>query len=195
MRSLISGITALVIGCSPNAILEVEFELPPATDEAAFALVQARDGTGDAYPFEVNWTPVQLGAGIALGQATTVERVSIVSEAELGRLRIKVRFCKTARCVDPDNGAAESWFELEHPFYFGATTEWSFKLAGVPTFGQTHPCTPLDGAPDDVDLQCDSADLSRSALLVPLCQIRGCTEGQPSSYCRAADRERHFCAN
>ncbi len=195
MRLSILTFTALLASCSPNAVLEVELELPPRTDELRFALVQARDGTDATYPFDVAWSPVQLSMGVPLTESPSFERVSIVSETEPELLRLKVRFCTTARCDAPGSAESEAWFELEHPLYLGAATDWSFRFAGIPTFGQTHPCAGRTSSMDVLDSQCADVDIAEPSLTVPLCEIRGCTEGEPANFCYAIDPTRHFCAD
>ena len=195
----------LLVGCAPNAVLELEFGLPQDAPESdsSYVLVQAR--AEDRFlPFASEWEPVHLGQGVPASDG--VERVSLTSSTEVSGVRVKVRVCEAPDCSDSISAmisdSREFHFELEHPFFLGHRTSWRFDfnedmlLTGLgtnpcraqaedSTLGQLDPCNPANG----------SEMVPGEPLVVSRCLIRGCLDtGQLNTgYCLADDPGRHIC--
>jgi hypothetical protein len=159
--------TALT-GCVQNAALELELTLPPGPTAGApvYALIQPRRSTD---PFEDEWRASDDPEALELAPGEpTLDHISVLSQDDTIDLHLKVRFCSTPTCsVIEDDGAPESRFSLEHPFYIGKRTFWSASIDAIPT---------MTGAVTEVDK----------------CVIRGCIEGILGSYCRDGT-DRHVC--
>lgn len=196
-------------GCTENAILELQFELPAAppddgTGEPWYAMVQVRRASD--HPFEIPWTGGDLEA-IELTGERRWDCISVQSFDESVDLNVRVRFCRSPTCLNLADGTLkERWYHLEHPFYIGRRTYWSTSIPGIPA------CDPM--APDDADCGgigvCNADDGQCSCSLssecpsgmtcvagnclldVGRCQIEGCIEGESTTYCSDGDGA-HFC--
>lgn len=170
---------ALVSGCTRNAILELELELPASPAGARlFAVVDARSDLG----FDEPWPSGAL-AGAPLGVACTRADpappcddrvldpacsmvVSIVGDAgDVPRpLRVRVRFCEDEGC-EADADPPEHRVEIERAFYLGRYTQARVCIDEVPA---------ATSAPE----------------LIERCDVR-CRDGSASMHCRLDGT--HFC--
>jgi hypothetical protein len=174
MRASLTIALVLVaaVGCINNAAFELEIGLPPGpTGDPVFALLQPRDAAEN--PFGDEWRGDDLQAIQLIPGMAQTDNISILSKDGDVDLALKVRFCVSPTCGDlMDASAPERWFEFEHPFYIGARTSWrppmgSEEILAIPTVSDSTP------------------------LIIARCQIRGCVDGELSSYCRTDGR--HLC--
>lgn len=153
-------------GCTQNAILEMAIDLP-SVDEGVVLHAQPQMRVASMNPHAEEWRGEDLEA-IELGSERIVDEISLVAEEDEVDVAVKVRFCTTPSCTSLDDAdAPERWYLLEHPFYLGRRTEWAVRIEEVPAARDTSP------------------------LVVGRCDIRGCVEGDLSSYCRVDGR--HLC--
>ena len=155
-------------GCAQNAALEVRLDLPagPTDGTTTYVLTQPRRAAEN--PFMDEWRGDDLTA-IELSPGERLEdHISVLSDDDATDLHIKVRFCSSPSCTAiEDDMAPEHWYKLDHPFYIGARTFWSVTIDSIP-----------------IDRDTTAAEVDR-------CQIRGCVDGDLSSYCRVDGR--HLC--
>ncbi len=172
---------ALASGCTRNAILELELELPPSpAGTRLFAVVDAQSDLG----FDDPWPAGPL-EGVPLGVACTRADpappcddrvldptcsmvVSVVGDAgDVPRpLRVKIRFCEDAGCeAEADLAAPEHRVEIERAFYLGRYTQARACVDEVPA--ATSP-------PE----------------LIERCDVR-CRDGAAAMHCRLDGT--HFC--
>jgi hypothetical protein len=163
----------LACGCGETAVLELTLDLPAAGDEREFVYVQARSGTR---LFEEVWSDESSFSGIALGPTSQRTDVSIVAAPEQldSLMRVKLRFCRAARCDHPldPSGLSEQWIEIERAFYDGERTDLTIAVLAVPT-----PCA---------NISCVRAGLR----VIDKCEVRGCTEDEAGPFCSG---DRHLC--
>ncbi len=155
-------------GCAQNASLEITLNLPqgPSDGSTVYVLTQPRAAAEN--PFADEWRGDDLPA-VELDPMTDIQdHISVLSTDDTTDLNIKVRFCANPNCTDiADDMAPERWFQLEHPFYIGARTFWTADITEIPTMRDSSP------------------------TIVGMCAIRGCVDGDSSSYCRTDGR--HLC--
>lgn len=167
---VVALVATLGTGCARNADLELTLTLPPQpTGAATFAYVQFER---PPVAFGSEWAGTTDLDGIRLASEPLDVTYSVLTEDVASPLRVKVRFCRSARCVgEPDAGAI--WYELEQPFHRGQRTHWSRVIVSVPPRG-TAPC---------------------AAEVIDRCAIRGCVTVfppiDPIRFCRADGT--HFC--
>jgi hypothetical protein len=171
MRHFVSmtgiGLVALGCGPEPNAILEVELLLPPRAEPSTtrFAYVQFR--RADGHPFELDWERSDRD-GVELSDVSTPADISIFTTEPNVDVHLRIRFCQQPTCgAIGDDLSPELWYALEQPFYEGHRTSWGTTITDEPMGRPT--------APEVVDR----------------CMIRGCVDGETSTYCDLGGR--HFC--
>ncbi len=181
-RLALLALIALAPGCTRNAILELELDLPPQpSGSALYAVVQVRSQGS----FDEPWDDVPL-EGLPLGTSCTrpdppipchdrmldpacSEVISIVAgeDAITEPLSVRVRFCSDPTCSAPeDAGAAEQRVEIERAFYVGHYTQARVCIDEVPAV--------TDPEPEVIDR----------------CDVR-CREGTSMLQCRLDGT--HFC--
>lgn len=179
-RAIVLMSVLALSGCTRNAILELELELPEQPAGAPlFAVVSARTDVDFDGPWDgTSSVPVALPASctradeLACGDRTIDPAcravVSLVGDgADTGPLYVRVRFCVDPACAaDEDASAAEHRVELERAFYVGRYTQARVCFESVPTTSNPPP------------------------ELVGRCEVR-CREGSGTYQCRADGS--HFC--
>jgi hypothetical protein len=149
----------VLAGCADdleNAVLEVAVSLPPREPDAEFALVQVERSIEFAEPW-----PFEGVDGFALSSISQTVVLSVVAdppEVE-GPLRMKTRFCRQTRCLDPeDEFAPEVRVTIERPFYLGERTTATIAIDDIPSRVEVLPdvakceiggCGALEGAACD----------------------------------------------
>lgn len=212
-RATLGALAALLsVGCTENAILELQVYLPaaPAT-ETWYAEVQVRPAA--SHPFTSAWSS-EDDQVFALTDAPQWGCLSVEGREETD-LHVRVRFCRSMNCVD-DANPPNRMYRLEHPFYIGSRTYYRI----------TDPDRDADMNPDPVAIpecatdadcavgMCDTAtarcgctldsecDSSGSWECVPdwgcaqqvgKCRIEGCIVGSSSSFCSLDEPDVHFC--
>jgi hypothetical protein len=176
MRSMSRAALALLLAvplasCARNAVLEVEITLPPqpAGESQRYAVVQFAT---EPQEFEADWAGNGEFEGVALGEAPSRTRFSIVTETDTTVVLVKVLFCRNPTCdvlEDDPRLTPAAWYRLERSFYLGARTRWSPEITEVPAGP--------DMAPE----------------LVDKCEIEGCIRAgsADSNFCRLSGE--HFC--
>ena len=164
MTRLLSAVLLVLAGCADNAVLELDLGLPPESLDGLhrFAFVQARSG---AEPFDEPWGGSDPVEGFMLGFDPHRESVSVVADdASIeDPLRIKVRYCFTARCSSlSDADAPQAEIEIERAFYVAERTFLTLDLTG-----------------------------ENESITVEKCRVRGCIGGTVSTFCRGDGT--HFC--
>jgi hypothetical protein len=167
-------------GCTRNAILELELELPEQPGgPPLFAVVSARSDVG----FDEAWegTPVasvplpvscmrasELSCGDRVPDPACAAVFSLVGDgSDLGPLHVRVRFCVDPACAAAEDASAtEHRVELERAFYIGRYTQARVCLEAVPSTSNPPP------------------------ELIERCAVR-CREGSGAYQCRSDDT--HFC--
>jgi hypothetical protein len=161
-RLLIS--TLLLAGCGGDADVVASLELRvdlPAAGAATHALVEVGPELGG--PFDTGFPEAPL-ASVALGSSRMEDAISVLTGDAALDVKVRVRFCGDAACADATAPAQR--FILRDPFY-----------AGERTFYRIFAEDPSIDVPDPVE--------------VDRCQIRGCVEGDLSTYCDGTGM--HFC--
>ncbi len=165
-------LTALVAvstsGCAQNAVLDMQLMLPSAGGSATrFAIVQVRRPEG--HEFDDEWLGDDVDA-FELGDRPTLAQLSVDTTDPITDLRVKVLFCETRTCdALADARPPQLWFELERPMYLGRRTAWAACIVSIPS-----------GTPE-------------MATRVDRCQVHGCIEGTPPSWCAGGSTDRHYC--
>lgn len=174
-------LSLLALGCARNAIFELEVELPAQPPGAPlFAFAQA----SEELDFGGDWSELEgapLGplAASCMRPATAApceerlaldpacsEVLSVVAGGgRTGPLRVRVRFCESARCDSAaDASAPEARVTVERAFYEAAYTQGRACIDEVPAAPQ--------------------------AIGIARCDVR-CREGTAVQHCRADGT--HFC--
>ncbi len=170
---------ASVSGCAQNAIFELTLDLPPRpaslpASTPMYAFPQLRSGTSEA--FTDRWAGQDPLTGVELTAERTEMKISVIgnSDIEARSVRLKTQFCVDPRCngFGDDSMAPISCVQFERVFYVGTFT--SYRL--------TH----IDVVPTIVT--CGMSDV----FPVGRCDVRGCVDGDTTSYCRLEDGT-HFC--
>jgi hypothetical protein len=146
----------LIAGCGGDADVVASLELRvdlPAAGAASHALVEVGPELGG--PFDTGF-PEESLASVPLASSRTEDAISVVTSDAGLDVKVRVRFCGDAACADATAPAQR--FVLRDPFY-----------AGERTFYRIFAEDPSIDVPDPVE--------------VDRCQIRGCVEGDLSSYC------------
>ena len=179
----VSALTSLLLaatlgsGCTLNAAFELEIGLPPGptAGPTMWALLQPRNAAEN--PFPDVWRGDDLDPIELIPSMPQTDRISILSSREDVDLALKVRFCISQTCTElADDEAPERWIEFEHPFYIGARTSWK---------------PPMD-SPEITVIPPPRMMMETLPILdIPRCSIRGCVDGELSSYCRTDGR--HLC--
>ncbi len=173
-------------GCANNAIFTLQMDLPPAppatppaVQSLLFLVVEGRPGMED---WTTDWQQWQAG-GIGLDPVErTMTAVDFVAsgDAIAKPLRVKIRFCISARCTLVEDGdAPEIRIELERVFYQGRYTEYPIAISSSPTG-------------DQIQLP-PSGMIVGPGGAVPKCAIHApeCIEGTPAtSWCVGTE---HYC--
>lgn len=173
---------ASLAGCSQNAMLELELDLPAQSGPQAPArYANVRIVSGEV-PWDQDWqVDAPLPSPKLDPSQPSVERVSVEGNAdnEAVPVRVKVRFCVDPNCTAiGDDQAPEVRLQIDRAFYVGQRTSYAWSIACVPNVpGQN------DGAP-----ACSVSQ--RSIVDVSKCQVQGCRTGVTSSYCVG---DKHFC--
>ena len=167
-RLLSSLVVVLSFGCARNAVLEIDFDLPPAP-VGRYAVVQFENQDAE---FTAAWLRTGAYPGTPLGAERQSVTYSVISETMDARVRVKVNFCTTPDCTaidDAPDRVPAVWFEIERAFYVGRHTRWHVTI----------PTAPID-PPDE-------------AIEIERCTIAGCVQAPESteSYCRFDGT--HFC--
>lgn len=168
-RSLsVLGLSLLLFGCTRNAILEVELELPPGPADR-YAVVQFE--TGDV-PFDSVWQRPDDYDGAVLMPTAQLVTYSVISESSDTHVRMKVNFCTTPDCSGIDDApdrVPAVWFDVPQSLYVGHRTRWAPTIDALPIDPPTAPIT------------------------VDRCDIEGCIEatGGTTTFCRLDGR--HYC--
>ena len=167
-------------GCTRNAILELELELPAQPGgPPLFAVVSARSDVG----FDQAWgdTPVasvplptscvrasELSCGDRVPDPACSAVFSLVGDgSDLGPLYVRVRFCVDPACAaDEDASATEHRVEVERAFYIGRYTQTRVCLEAIPSTSNPAP------------------------QIIERCAVR-CREGSGAYQCRTDGT--HFC--
>ncbi len=170
---------ASATGCAQNAIFELTLDLPmrPASvpmGTEMYAFPQLRSGTSEA--FTDRWAGQDPLTGVALSATErTTMKISVIgnSDIEARPVRLKTQFCVDPRCngFGDDSMAPIDCVELERVFYVGSFTSLPYNIMAVPTI-----------------VTCATADVRH----IGRCEIRGCVDGDTTSYCRLEDGT-HFC--
>lgn len=193
----IATLIALAAGCTENAILEVEMDLPyDGAQERRFAVVQAVDG--ERFPsFDEPWFAQTESFDLADREACAREpsttpscnvRFHVATDrAPLRALHVRIRFCESPACAtDEPDLVPELRYHIERPLHRGQVTRW----------------TPSAGpfvAPRDVARVPARQPVARAPveLVVCACEIAGCWEGEAPpdeyGYCRAPEDGRAPC--
>ncbi len=156
-------------GCTDNAVLELEVDLPAnTTGTDLYAFIQVRT---DELGFDVPWSGADPVDGFLLSPTErSTQPISIVADAaDFERdVRVRATFCSAPRCDGfGDDRAAESRLEIEHPFYSLSRTNVMWRIETVPAM--------TDPAP----------------VFVERCSVAGCRDGTTSDHCRMDGT--HFC--
>ncbi len=141
-----AALAFLLGGCTHAGILELEVELPAASGDVRYAVVDARS-LGTSFEDEGEVASFPLGAPAAL---------SVVAGAEAQELplEIRVRFCASAEC-EAEPAPPEVRVVIERAFYSGAHTFVNLRIDAVPSGSLVLPqidacevrgCTPSTGA-------------------------------------------------
>jgi hypothetical protein len=155
-------------GCAQNAALEITLDLPPGPSDGTTVYVLTQPRSAAENPFTDEWRGDDLPAIELMPGMAIEDQISVLSTDDSTDLNLKVRFCANENCTAiEDDMAPERWYALEHPFYIGERTYWSVSIPTIPTMRDTEP-TPVE-----------------------MCDIRGCVDGDLSSYCRVDGR--HLC--
>lgn len=165
----------LALGCTRNAVFELELELPPA--EGRYVVVEARSG---ATPDRIGVAPPIPSSGSCarpdpappceerqLDPACSAVVSVVADEAEIeAPLELRIRFCVDPDCADPaDEEAPERRVDVERAFYLGRYTQARACIDALP--------------PPDAPIE-----------LIERCDVR-CREGTAAMYCRLDGT--HFC--
>ena len=210
-------VSLLMLGCSQNAVFELQIELPEAppddgTGEPWFALVQTRRASAWDFSLETEWGSSNDDvAATRLTDARQWDCISVVSAQQEETnaagdsvpldLHVRVRFCRTPTCtsLELDRATPERWYRQHHPFYIGRRTYWRTEIDSV------HQCPDCDGVGVCIDGQCGcttSADCPTGLECeagncledVDRCEIEGCIDGSEGvGYCREGRTGAHYC--
>lgn len=177
VRALALLALPLLAGCTRNAFLELQIDLPK-NDYAGdrYAVVQVVAGE---VSFDQEWAGGDAIPPVKLGASPQSMRVSVEGDADTEQkpLRVKLKFCKSPQCTElADDVAPQLRLQLDRAFYIGERTSYTWSVACVPNVkGQTDP-PPV----------CEA----QKQLTVPKCKVAGCRSGITSEYCAGG---KHFC--
>lgn len=205
-RACLVAVALLGVGCAQNAILELQIQLPAApTGDTWFAQTQVRNA--DGHPFSIPWMGGDIES-VPLEASPKWDCLSVESGNEAADLHVRVRFCRSADCLDLDDGTRrERWYRLEHPFYIGRRTYHQIQIDSVPlcdSGGGIDMCGSIGVCDANVcqcttDAECSSArgeDLiceeGNCVGVVDRCRIEGCIEGVSTTFC-SEETGMHFC--
>ncbi len=180
---VLSAIAALASGCTRDAVLELELDLPaqPSGGAMRYAVVQVQsDGSFDGTWADVPLSGQPLAASCTRPEPTIPcddrmldptcsEVISVVAgqDAIAQPLSVRVRFCSDPTCSAPEDATApERRVVIERAFYLGHYTQARVCIDDVPAMTDTDP------------------------QIIPRCEVR-CREGSSMLQCRLDGT--HFC--
>ena len=173
-------VLASASGCARNAIIELEFTLPPLTvGEPGFVRLEVfeaeyLDGNEDflhqndgglmtVVQFPTTSSPPTVS--LAREQVTSA-KFAIEAHEEVVAMSARLRFCEDRDWFGCEDRAPEDirelWLRYEHPFYIGQRTTYRITIDSVPPPGET-------GA------RCPNPDWVQDGVcVIDRCKIQGC---------------------